>query len=90
MELSQKFTFSTKKYRYVANRPEADFPDTVLLFEPRISYPALRVTKINFYLNFDRLSTNLIQIWWKIDFHENFEICIFWALRMQPLRHILP
>ena len=47
-------------------------PNTVLLFEPRISNPALRVTKINFYLNFDRFSTNLIQIWWKIDFHENF------------------
>ena len=30
MELSQKFTFSTKKYRYVAKCPGADFPDIVL------------------------------------------------------------
>ena len=44
MELDQKLTFSTKKYQYVASPPEAHIPDTVLLFEPRMRHPALRVT----------------------------------------------
>ena len=44
MEQSQKLTFWSKSYQNVASPPDEDFPDTVLLFEPRISYPALRVT----------------------------------------------
>ena len=44
MELDQKFNFLTKCYKYVADPPDQDFPNFVLLFEPRMSHPALRVT----------------------------------------------
>ena len=44
MEQIQKFTFASKNSKNVASLPDQDFPDTVLLFEPRISHPALRVT----------------------------------------------
>ena len=54
MELNQIFTFLTKNYQNVASPPEEENSDTVLLFEPRISYPALRVTEINFLFRFDR------------------------------------
>ena len=56
MELDQKLTFSTKNYQYVASPPDVYFSDTVLLFEPRMRHPALRVTvtknlfKINVFL----------------------------------------
>ena len=36
-------------------------PDTVLLFEPRISYPALRVTEINFLFRFDRFLKQFVK-----------------------------
>ena len=48
MELDQKLTFQTKEYQYVASPLDADISDTVLLFEPRMSHPALRVKKENF------------------------------------------
>ena len=54
MELTQKLTFSTKFYQYVASLPDADIPDTVLLFEPRMNHPALRVTRINFFFEINR------------------------------------
>ena len=44
MEQSQKLTFQSNCYKNVASPPDEDFPNTVLLFEPRICYPALRVT----------------------------------------------
>ena len=46
MELDQKLTFQTKEYQYVASPLDADISDTVLLFEPRMSHPALRVTAL--------------------------------------------
>ena len=50
MEQSQKLTFRSKNSQNVASPPDQDFPDTVLLFEPRISHPALRVTLTKKYL----------------------------------------
>ena len=47
MERDQKFNFLTKNSQNVASLPDQDFPNTVLLFESRISYPALRVTSNN-------------------------------------------
>ena len=44
MEQNEKLTFLSKNPKNVASPPDQDFPDTVLLFEPRISNPALRVT----------------------------------------------
>ena len=44
MKLDQKLTFQTKEYQYVASPLDVDISDTVLLFEPRMSHPALRVT----------------------------------------------
>ena len=49
MELNQIFTFLTKNYQNVASPPEEENSDTVLLLEPRISYPALRVTAKEIY-----------------------------------------
>ena len=49
MELDQKLAFLPKSSQNVASHPDQDFPDTVLLFEPRISYPALRVTRMKNY-----------------------------------------
>ena len=43
MEQSQKFAFARKKYYFVAGLPNRFVPNSVLLFEPRICYPALRV-----------------------------------------------
>ena len=83
MELSQKFTFSTKKYQYVASRPGADFPDTVLLFEPRIRHPALRVTARNFLFTFTRFfeqfAKKIAKKSEKIDFFKIFDFVIFLA-----------
>ena len=50
MELDQKLAFLRKRSQFVASLPDQDFPDTVLPFEARISYPSLRVTKIENYL----------------------------------------
>ena len=47
MELDQKFNFRFKNSKNVASLPDQDFSNTVLLFESRISYPALRVTSNN-------------------------------------------
>ena len=47
MELDQKFNFRFKNSKNVASLPDQDFSNTVLLFESRISYPALRVTSEN-------------------------------------------
>ena len=44
MEQSQKFTFARKKYYFVAGLPNRFVPNSVLLLEPRICYPALRIT----------------------------------------------
>ena len=49
MELDQKSAFPSKSSKFVATLPDQDFPDTVLLFEARISHPALRVTRIQNY-----------------------------------------
>ena len=46
MELSQKLTFARKKYYFVASLPDRFVPNSVLLLEPRICYPALRVIAI--------------------------------------------
>ena len=46
MELSQKLAFTPKKYYFVAGLRNRNIPNSVLLFEPRICYPALRVTSI--------------------------------------------
>ena len=43
-EAESKIDISPKNSQNVASPPDQDFPDTVLLFEPRISHPALRVT----------------------------------------------
>ena len=37
MEQSQKLNFLKKNSKNVADPPDQDFPNTVLLFEPRIS-----------------------------------------------------
>ena len=83
MEQSQKFIFSMKKYQYVASRPEADFPNTVLLFEPRIRYPALRVTVRNFLFKFNRFlkqfAKKIAKKSEKIDFFKIFDFVIFLA-----------
>ena len=44
MELNEFFTFSRKISQYVAKVRDQNIPDTVLLFEPRMSVSALRVT----------------------------------------------
>ena len=41
-------------------------PDTVLLFEPRISYPALRVTLLKIYLKWFDFSAKLLKNLMKI------------------------
>ena len=46
MEQTQKFTFARKKYYFVAGLLNRFVPNSVLLLEPRICYPALRVTKL--------------------------------------------
>ena len=60
MELDQKLTFQTKEYQYVASPLDADISDTVLLFEPRMRHPALRVTAIIFYLEINDFIANLL------------------------------
>ena len=50
MEQSQKFTFALKRSRFVASPPNYDLPWHRITLEPRMSYPALRVTRINFHL----------------------------------------
>ena len=54
MEQSQKLTFPLKKYHFVASLPDRFVPNTVLLFEPRICHPALRVTTITNLLEINR------------------------------------
>ena len=49
MKLNEFFTFSRKIYQYVAKVRDQNIPDTVLLFEPRMSHPALRVTATHFF-----------------------------------------
>ena len=68
MELIQKLTFSRKKYHFVASLPDRFVPNSVLLFEPRICYPALRVTSIEnlfqinrFYRKFALKIDNFLQ-----------------------------
>ena len=72
MEQNQKLTFRSENSQNVASPPDQDFPDTVLLFEPRISYPALRVTKSKklFKINrfFCKLALKIDKISKKIDF----------------------
>ena len=60
MERDQKFNFLTKNSKNVASLPDQDFPNTVLLFESRISYPALRVTSNNDLLK----SSDLFDLGW--------------------------
>ena len=48
MELNEFFTFSRKISQYVAKVRDQNIPDTVLLFEPRMSHPALRVTAMKY------------------------------------------
>ena len=48
MKLDQKFNFLTKNSQNVADPPNQDFPNFVLLFEPRMSHPALRVIWLDF------------------------------------------
>ena len=86
MELDQKFTFQTKAYQYVASPPDADISDTVLLFEPRMRHPALRVTplkklfKINFFLQIKKNDKNcenlneVFQFFHFFHFRQNFAI----------------
>ena len=52
-------------------------PATVLLFEARVCYPALRVTLTTFYLAMDDLIANLLSILtknWKNSFFSNFSL----------------
>ena len=46
MKLSQKLRFPRKKYYFVASPQDRFVSNSVLLFEPRICYLALRVTSI--------------------------------------------
>ena len=46
MKLDLKLTFPAKCYRYVASPSDRYISYTVLLFEPRMSHPALRVTAL--------------------------------------------
>ena len=61
MEQSQKFNFLTKLYRFVASLPDRYFPDTVLLFKPRMRHPALRVTAIRKYFENKRFFCTIIE-----------------------------
>ena len=54
MELDQKSIFQTKISQYVASPLDADISDTVLLFEPRMSHPALRVTRMKNRFSIER------------------------------------
>ena len=54
MEQSQKFTFARKKSHFVAGLPNRFVPNSVLLLEPRICYPALRVTSMKKLFKIDR------------------------------------
>ena len=89
MELNQIFNFPTKNYQNVANLPEEDYPDTVLLFEPRIDYPALRVTAIVFILkmnDFFRYFTIKIEKILKKSIFSNFSFLSFFSARERDLR----
>ena len=60
MELNEFFTFSRKISQYVAKVRDQNIPDTVLLFEPRMRYPALRVIAKIFYLEMFDFIANLL------------------------------
>ena len=62
MDLNQKLTFALKSSRNVAGPSADDLPEHRITLRAEDSHPALRVTEINFYLNFDRFLINLIQI----------------------------
>ena len=53
MELNEFFTFSQKISEYVAKVRDQNILDTVLLFDPRLNHPALRVIYI-FFLEIDK------------------------------------
>ena len=72
MELDQKLTFQTKIYQYVASPLDADISDTVLLFEPRMSHPALRVTRMKNRFSIERFLLIFLSI-----FHQIHEKSIF-------------
>ena len=63
MELDQKCNFLIKNSKNVADPPDEDFPNTVLLFEPRMSHPALRVISENFVkILIDHNSSHMLPI----------------------------
>ena len=66
MKLDQKFNFLTKVFQNVANPSDQDFLITVLLFEPRISYHALRVTSIKNLFEIKNRENSELQIYVKI------------------------
>ena len=81
MKLDQKLTFSTKNYQYVASPSDANISDTVLLFEPRMRHPALRVIFVYKYLKFLYFCFKVCEKIEKIDFFKIFNFVIFFGLR---------
>ena len=82
MELNEFFTFSQKISEYVAKVRDQNIPDTVLLFEPRMRHPALRVTVINFFLKLIAFYVNLLIKLMKISkksIFSNFRIFTFFC-----------
>ena len=67
MELLQKLTFLPKIYQFVASPPDRVDPYSVLLFEPRMNHPALRVTAMKKLSKTNRFIRKLLTKSIKID-----------------------
>ena len=81
MELNEFFIFLRKISEYVAKVRDQNIPDTVLLFEPRMSHPALRVIEISFLFRFGFLFLEIFienfKKMKKLNFFKFFKICHF-------------